>query len=168
MITLAIMKKTLNDNRGITYISTAVIVLVVSALFAAVFNFAKTMTVLRNVRNETTKVLDSCVIENAKVIYSSIKQGNNKAESIEGMSLLERYSLVSGAEISGNSLCVRNSDGKTVYEIIDPVVSLDSEGKLRLKAEFSVRIPVKMFEITAFYVTVPMSVSSNYVNYLAD
>lgn len=162
------MKGFIGDKKGITYISTAVIIFIMSALFAVAFQFAKTLTVLRTVRDDATRILDSCAVDNAKLIYSSIKQGNNRIIEVKGKSFMERYVSETDSELHASGISLADKGGKTVYIMSFPKVSLDSENELRLKAEFNIKIPFRLFNLKVFEITVPMTVKSNYVNYLSD
>lgn len=161
------MKYNICDKRGFGHISTAVIIIALSLIFACVFGYAKTMTVLRTVKEDSKRVLDSCVIENAKIIYSSIKQGHSRTETVDGMSFKERFSEMTGAECASGELRLAGNDGNTVYVMSDPVISLEGGDKLWLKAEFTVYIRFTVMGSTVYEISVPMCVKSKYVNYMS-
>ena len=162
------MRRIIEDTKGVSYITTALLILVFTTLFAAVFSFSKTMTVLTGVKAEAGKALDSCVIENAKIIYSSIKQGHNRTGTIGGISFTERFMNETGAVSDGEGVSVINGKGDTVYRLSEPVVDFDEDNVLRIKVDFTVEVPLKLFGVELFDVSIPMCVKSKYVNFLIE
>ena len=66
-----------------TYIKTAVIVLITAALLSLVFLYASLMSIISSTKSNTERVLDSFVIENATFIFDSIKNGHDFTPAID-------------------------------------------------------------------------------------
>ncbi len=164
----SVMKKKIINNNGTGYISTAVYILFVGVLFAAVLGLAETVTMLRGIKEDSKTVLDCCVLENAKIIYSSIKQGHSGTDEIQGLNFSDRFVEMTGCTKKGSEISCVGSQGEVLFVISDPEVSFEAEGVLRLKVSFEVTIPLKIGDFDVLELKVPVSVKSRYINIVSE
>ena len=76
-----------------THIKTAVIVLITAMILSLVLTYASIMTVITNTKSNAERMLDSFVIENSTLIYSSIKNGNDFTEYINSYDFINKFYL---------------------------------------------------------------------------
>ena len=76
------MKERLLNNKGAGYITACVITIASAMILSSVFFYAECVTIIQNTRDMTEEVLESFIIENAVLIYDSIKQGHDLTEQL--------------------------------------------------------------------------------------
>ena len=100
------MKKHLFNNKGGGYITACVITIVIAMILSSVFFYAACITIIQNTREMTEEVMESFIIENAVLIYDSIKQGHDLTEKLnknvqreqEGADGTEEHVLLGGGD----------------------------------------------------------------------
>ena len=153
------MRKVFN-NRGMAYVKTAMVILVIAMLFSLVLSYAFIMTTVSRVRDDTQRVLDSFCIDKSREIYESIKNGNNDMTSdIYTTEFMSRLVAELGLTRSGEN-AYHERGGNVIFRYTNPLTAnLDSD-TLSLTTEFDVVIPVSFADRELFELRIPLKVSS--------
>ena len=156
------MKNRIAPKAGMSYVKTAVLALVFVMILTAVLAFWSTMTVIQRSRDITSRVLDSFVLKNSIEIYDSLKNGNDYSESLDNIfyksSLSEEFSL----DLYGSSMYSYSEDGELVFIMTNPNVIYSYQNTLKLKASYTVWIPLRFAGRFITYVRIPVTVRSYY------
>ena len=156
------MKKHLFNNKGGGYITACVITIVIAMILSSVFFYAACITIIQNTREMTEEVMESFIIENAVLIYDSIKQGHDLTEKLNknvlGSEISSRFSL----DFVGNTLYSHDKDGNMIYAMTDPEVTFKVDKSLKLKASYMVAVPVKFAGSRLFFLRIPLTVTKSF------
>ena len=154
------MKRILN-NRGSGYFTPCVITLVIVMILAAVFFYANTMTIIQATKANTERVLDSFVTKNSIEIYQSSKQGHDFTEKFDKNYYVSQTSSELSLDKSSNALYSIGEDGKTIYSMTNPNVTYKVDNALKLKASYTLMIPVEFAGKKLFDLVIPLTVTSS-------
>lgn len=158
----------LKNEKGSGYVSTAVCLFFATAIFALVLTFSEALGALRVIYESSKRALDSCVIDNATIIYDSIKQGHNRATSIEGTLFEERFIIETGGARESGNIVKTEKNGSVIWSVEDTEISFETENVLRLRADYTVKVPLRIGELLSFDIEIPITVKSRYVNILME
>lgn len=153
------MKKLLQDTRGGGYITACVITLVIAMILSAVLFYAQCMTILQTTRDNTELVLESFIIKNSILIYDSIKQGHDLTEYFDRNDYISEISSRFSLDIQGEALYNYGEEGELIYAMTNPYVTYKVDKALKLKASYTVMIPVTFAGQRLFFLRVPMTVT---------
>ena len=157
------MKKIFNKS-GLSYIQTAVIILIAVMLFSVVFTYVSLMVTISRTRDDTQRVLDSFIIENASEIYVSVKNGNNTTLST---TYDTRFKALVASELgltqSGSAMYSETADKNIIFYYNNPVTTNIRSDVLELSTSFEIVLPVSFAGNKLFDLTVPVEVNSLYV-----
>lgn len=156
------MKKILCLKSGMSHVKTAVLVLLFCMIFSVVFMYWSTMTVIQTSRDNTTRVLDSFVMHNSIEIYNSLKNGNDFSESLDKVFYKSALSDEFSLDIYGNYMYSYGEDGKLIYYMTNPNVSYSYQNTLKLKASYTIWIPMRFAGHIVTYLHIPIAVQSYY------
>ncbi len=150
------------NKKGMSYVQTAIIILVVSMILSVILTYASIITILSTVRDKTKLALDSYVTINSTEIYNSLKNGSDFTDELE-KKLWENqiYSLFS-LDISGNMLYSTSEQGEITYYMTIPDVDFEYQNTLKLKATYVVTIPMTFAGNHLFDLQIPQMVTSYY------
>jgi len=158
------MIRVLKDKRGFSHIKMACIILAVCMIFSVVFTYISLMITVSKTREDTQRVMDSFIIENAEVIYNSVKNGNNTTLS---NSYNNRFRELVAAELglsrSGSTLWNENSRRQIMFHYNNPITTNIRNGVLELQTRYEIAIPVNFAGRRVMTVRVPITVRSLYV-----
>ena len=156
------MVKLLHSESGMSHVKTVVLVLIFAMIFSVVLTYASMMTIIQTSRDNTIRVLDSFVMHNSIEIYDSLKNGSDFSQSLDQVfyksSLLSEFSL----DNSGNIIYSKDEQGDIVYLMTNPNVSYDYNNTLKLKASYTIWIPVRFADKHMTYLRIPITVRSYY------
>ena len=152
----------IKNTLGISHIKTAVIVLAVSMMLSAVLTYASLMTVVDITRDNTIRVLDSFVMHNSTEIYDSLKNGTDFTRTLDAVYYKNTLKSELSLDLSGDVLYCIDENGSTKWSMTNPTVTFDCSNTLKLKASYTVIIPVRFAgrEITSL--RLPQTVKSYY------
>ena len=153
------MKKHLLNNKGGGFITACVITIVIAMIFSAVFFYAQCMTIIQTTRDNTELVLESFIMDNSVLIYDSIKQGHDLTEYFDENQYISEISSRFSLDIHGNSLYNYDEEGELIYAMTNPYVTYKVDKALKLKASYTVMIPVQFAGKRLFYLRVPLTVT---------
>jgi hypothetical protein len=157
------MIKALSNKTGGSYIWTVIIILAASMIFSAVFTYVSLMITVGRTREDTQRVLDSFVIENATGIYQSIKSGHHTTLSDF---FDERFRTLVATELgltqTGSAMFSEINDRNIMFHY-NPVTTSIRGGVLELQTRFDMAIPVSFAGNRLFYLHIPLEVKSLYV-----
>jgi len=157
------MKKIFNKS-GLSYIQTAVIILIAVMLFSAVFTYVLLMVTISRTRDDTQRVLDSFIIENASEIYVSVKNGNNTTLSTAYDTRFKNLVATElGLTQSGAAMYSETADKNIIFYYNNPVTTNIHSDVLELSTKFEIVLPVSFAGNKLFDLTVPVEVNSLYV-----
>ena len=153
------MKERLRNDKGAGYITACVITIAIAMILSSVFFYAECITIIQNTRDMTEEVLESFIIENAVLIYDSIKQGHDLTEQLSknflGSEISSRFSL----DFVGNTLYSHDKEGYIVYAMTDPELAYKVDKSLKLKASYQVAVPVRVAGKRLFFLRIPLTVT---------
>lgn len=145
-----------------THVKSAVIVLILSMLLSVLLTYAGMVTILQTARDNTKLALDSFVTHNSIQIYDSLKQGNEKTDSLEeDIFENEIFSLFS-LDIRGITLYSVDEKGNISYYMTIPNVDFAYRNTLKLNASYTVTIPVRFAGKEVLDLQVPQKVTAYY------
>ena len=153
------MKKLLKDNRGGGYLTACVITIAISMILAVVLFYAQCMTIIQTTRADTERVLESFVMKNSIDIYNSIKQGHDFTEEFDENFYISETSSELSLDYSQKRLYNYGADGKIVYSMTNPNVTYKVDKALKLKASYTVMIPVVFAGEHLFDLEIPITVT---------
>ncbi len=153
------MKKLLQDTRGGGYITACVITLVIVMILSAVLFYAQCMTILQTTRDNTELVLESFIMKNSILIYDSIKQGHDLTEYFGENDYFSELSSRFSLDIRGNALYNYGEEGNIIYAMTNPYVTYKVDKALKLKASYTVMIPVTFAGTRLFFLRIPLTVT---------
>lgn len=130
------------NQKGISHIQTAVIVLVLSMILSAILSYAGMMTILKTARDNAELALDSFVTMNSVEIYDTLKNGGDYTDSLDEAVFQDQIFSIYQLEVSGDTLYARNEEGELIYTMAVPTVDFVFENTLKLRADYIVTIPV--------------------------
>jgi hypothetical protein len=153
------VKKLLKDNRGGGYLTACVITIAISMILAVVLFYAQCMTIIQTTRADTERVLESFVMKNSIDIYNSIKQGHDFTEEFDENFYISETSSELSLDYSQKRLYNYGADGKIVYSMTNPNVTYKVDKALKLKASYTVMIPVVFAGEYLFDLEIPITVT---------
>ncbi len=153
------MKKLLLDTKGGGYITPCIITIVIAMIFSAVLFYAQCMTIIQTTRDNTELVLESFIMKNSVEIYDSIKQGHDLTEYFDEDFYISEISSRFSLDIRGNTLYNYSEEGEMIYKMTNPYVTYKVDKALKLKASYTVIIPVDFAGRRLFDLHVPLTVT---------
>lgn len=153
------MKKILLDTKGGGYITPCIITIVIAMIFSAVLFYAQCMTIIQTTRDNTELVLESFIMKNSVEIYDSIKQGHDLTEYFDEDFYISEISSRFSLDIRGNTLYNYSEEGEIIYKMTNPYVTYKVDKALKLKASYTVIIPVDFAGRRLFDLHVPLTVT---------
>ncbi len=153
------MRKILKDRYGGGYITACVITLVIVMILSAVLFYAQCMTIIQTTRADTERVLESFIMKNSIEIYDSIKQGHDFTEKFDEKYYISETSSELSLDISSNRLYNYATDGEVIYSMTTPKVGYTVDNALKLKASYTVEIPVVFAGTKIFDLEVPITIT---------
>ncbi len=157
------MIKALKDKRGVGYIFPCVVTIVIAMILSVVLFYAECMTIIQTTKDDTERVLESFVMKNSIEIYNSIKQGHDFTEKIDGNIYVSDTSSELSLDISENMLYNTDNQGTTVYSMTVPKVSYTIDKALKLKANYTVIIPVTFAGNKIYDLEIPLEITKNLI-----
>ena len=153
------MKKILLNTKGGGYITACVITIVIAMIFSSVLFYANCMTIIQTTRDNTELVLESFIMHNAIEIYDSIKQGHDLTEYFDENIYFSEISSRFSLDFQENTLYSYNEKGEIIYKMTNPYVTYKVDKALKLKASYTVVIPVHFAGKRLFDLHVPLTVT---------
>ena len=98
-------------------------------------------------------------MKNSIDIYNSIKQGHDFTEDFDENFYISQTSSELSLDSSKNRLYNYGADGEIVYSMTNPNVTYKVDKALKLKASYTVMIPVTFAGRRLFYMRVPLTVT---------
>ena len=98
-------------------------------------------------------------MDNSVLIYDSIKQGHDLTEYFDENQYISEISSRFSLDIHGNSLYNYDEEGELIYAMTNPYVTYKVDKALKLKASYTVMIPVRFAGEKLFYLRVPLTVT---------
>ncbi len=163
------MKTILKNDRGGGYFTPCVITIVIAMILSAVLFYAQCMTIIQTTRADTERVLESFIMKNSIDIYNSIKQGHDFTESFDENFYVSQTSSELSLDSDGDRLYNYGADGEIVYAMTCPHVTYkcrqefgDELQALKLKASYTVMIPVIFAGNHLFDLEIPLTVTRSF------
>lgn len=149
----------IRNKKGEGYIQVCVLVIVLCMVLSVFVTFASAVNVVRLSERNTKTVLESYLTKNSIAIYSSIKQGNNDADSLNQSEYISDLVSFCTFEKSGNSYYHRDVNGRLEYFIYDLNVGFTEEGKLKLYVSYTLCVPIYFNNVRIRTASIPITVS---------
>jgi hypothetical protein len=146
-----------------THVKTAVVIIFIAMLFAAVLSYASLMSTIDRARDDTQRVLDSFCIEKAETIYNSIKNGNKQMVSgTYTNDFMNKIAAELGLTCSGNT-ATHSAGSNVIFQYTNPLTANLHSDTLSLTTEFEVIVPLSFAGLRITDMRVPMIVESVFV-----
>lgn len=152
------------NKRGEGYIQVCVMVLILCMLIAVCLTFASTVHTIRVVQRNAQIVLDSFVMENAILIYDSIKNGHDFTQHVDVDSYQVMLAEYNSLSPSGNYFYHPTEDGTWDYRITKPQLTMMDGNALKIAASYTITIPLYFAGMQVSTVSVPVTVESRLTN----
>jgi len=145
------------------YVKAAVLILMICMVFSVVLTYASLMAMVSKTKEDTKRVLDSFIIENAQEIYNSVKNGNHQAAATYSERLRIRLTEELGLSRAGNTLRHRDSNSAILFSYDNSLTAQITGGVLELKTSFDLVFPIEFAGETLSDLRIPLEVKSLYV-----
>ena len=145
-----------------SYIKTAVIILILAMTLSVVLSYASMMTIVSTTKENTQRVLDSFVMNNSVLIYDSIKNGNDFTEYIDTNAFLVAFDEELSLDLSGNMLYSKDAKGNIIFKMKNIVTTYQVENTLKLQTNYDLLIPVRFAGKGLFDLRIPIIVKASY------
>lgn len=152
------------NKRGEGYIQVCVMVLILCMLIAVCLTFASTVHTIRVVQRNAQNVLDSFVMENAILIYDSIKNGHDFTQHVNVTSYQSMLAEYNSLSLSGNYFYHQTEDGTWDYRITKPQLTMTDGNALKIAASYTISIPLYFAGMQVSTVSVPITIESRLTN----
>ena len=152
----------MRNKRGEGYITTCVMVVIICMLVAVFVTFTTAVSVVRITERNSKIVLDSYVMKNSILIYDSIKNGNNYTVDLDEDVYIDDLCAFCTFEKNGDFLYAYSSDRKLKYRISEPTVSFSTESTLKVRASYTVYIPIDFAGVVVSTAEIPITVESKF------
>lgn len=149
----------IKNKRGEGYIQVCVLIIVLCMILSVFVTFASAVNVVRLVERNSKTVLESYLTKNSIVIYNSIKQGNNDADSLNANEFISDLASFCTFEKSGNAYYHRDANGRLEYFIYNLNVGFTEEGKLKLYVSYTLGVPIYFNNIRIRTASIPITVN---------
>ena len=106
-------------------------------------------------------MLDSFVTTNATQIFNSIKQGNNKTDSLDSTTYITAMISFCTLDEGANKLYHYDSDGELIYSLTKPTLWYKEDDTLKVVAEYTMTLPVRFNGRVVTHATVPIKIVSS-------
>lgn len=159
------MKWILKQKSGMSHVTSAVLVLLIAMLFAAVFLYSNIMTIMQTTKDQTQRVLDDFMMHNSIEIYNSLKNGNDFSAELDGIFYKSQIFSAFSLDNSGNSLYAVDEAGNILYTIANIHVDYDIQNTMKLIATYDLIIPIRFAgnSLHMLDMKIPIKVRSYYV-----
>ena len=151
----------IKNKRGEGYIQVCVLIIVLCMILSVFVTFASAVNVVRLVERNSKTVLESYLTKNSIVIYNSIKQGNNDADSLNANEYISDLASFCTFEKSGNAYYHRDANRRTEYYISKPTVGFTEDERLRLYVSYTLYVPIYFNNTRISTVKIPTTVKIN-------
>jgi len=145
-----------------TYIKTAVIVLITAMILSLVLTYASIMTIVQTTKSNTETVLDSFVTQNFIYIFDSIKNGNNYTDTISSDEFVDEFATNCTFDNNGNYFYNIDGNGRYIYRLTIPQTTFTVSNTLNLTCCLDVLIPVNFAGKQVSEIRIPITVKSSY------
>ncbi|MDD4493871.1 MAG: hypothetical protein PHV32_05920 [Eubacteriales bacterium] len=156
------MKKLFSSKSGVSHIQTAVLVIIFAMIISTLLVFWNAMTIINVSRDNTTRVLDSFVTHNSIEIFNSLKNGSDFSEDLDKYFYKSILSDEFSLDLYGSSMYSYSENGKLIFMMTNPNVAYDYQNTLKLRAAYTVWIPMRFAGKIITYVRIPVTVQSYY------
>lgn len=145
-----------------TYIKTAVIVLITAMILSLVLTYASIMTIVQTTKSNTERVLDSFVIENSIFIFDSIKKGNDFTNAISTEDFINGFSADCTLDNDGSYFYNIDGNGRYIYKLTIPQTTFTVNNTLNLTCRLDILIPIHFAGKQVSEIRIPVTVKSSY------
>ena len=151
----------LKDRRGNMTFFAVTLVLVLSIIFAGIFEYVRVYTIANTVKTAIQRDLKSTVIQAAKDSFQSVKQYSLSSPVVSRDTLENNICSDLGLVKQGNSFnCI--SKKTTKFNIENPVLTYTAGSTLILTYTFSLKIPVYFIGKQIETANIPMTLNATY------
>lgn len=154
--------KQLHNRKGISYVKTAVWVLILSMILSIILTYASMMTLIQTAEYNTRRVLDGFVTQNSRLIYDALKNGQESNcvlnDNFFVSAILDELSL----DLNESSLYCKDDEGHIIYQTSLPVISYEWDNTLKLGAAYTIILPVTFAGKTVTQLKIPQKVTAYY------
>lgn len=154
--------KILKNRNGISYVKTAVWVLILSMVLSIVLAYASMMTVIQMAESNTRRVLDGFVTENSRLIYDTLKNGKDSNCVLDDNFFISEVSDELSLDFVGSFLYCKDDDDNVIYHTTKPSVSAELADSLKLRAAYTIILPVTFAGKMITHLEIPQKVTAYY------
>lgn len=148
----------LRSKRGDGHITAAVWMVILLMLFLWVLDFAGMLSQAVRVQDNTRRMLDGYVTQNAAEIYRSVKNGHDLTQTLNSDALRDACQT----ELGLQDWKAVDGSGHIQYSISDFTVSFIQEETLQLQVTYTIHFPIEMAGQVYTTANIPQRLSSCY------
>ena len=148
----------LRSKRGDGHITAAVWMMILLLIFLWVLDFAGMLSQAVRVQDNTRRMLDGYVTQNAAQIYRSVKNGHDLTQTMNTDALRDACQT----ELGLQDWKAVDGDGHIQYSISDFAVSFIQDGTLQLQVTYTIHFPIEMAGQVYATAHIPQRLSSCY------
>ncbi len=154
----------MKNKHGDGYIMICVTVVILCMLISVFVSFASAVNIVKQTKRNSRVVLDSFVMQNAIDIYDSIKEGSDTIAEFDEDEYISEFCSFNSLDLRGDNLYCCDKDGNEQYWLTKPELTFIDEGELKLRADYTVVIPLYFAGIEVSKAQVPITVVSRLDN----
>lgn len=152
------IRNLLRSKRGDGHITAAVWMVLLLMIFLWVLDFAGMLMQAVRVQDNTLRVLDGYVTQNATEIYRSVKNGHDLTQTLNSDTLRNACQTELGLQ-NWNAV---DGNGHIQYSISDFTVSFIQNDTLQLQVTYTIHFPIEMAGQIYATAHIPQRLSSCY------
>lgn len=152
----------MKNKRGDGYIMTCVMVVALCMLLAVFITFVSAVNTVRMTERSARNALDAYVMKNSIEIYNSIKNGNDETDALDNEEYTEYFCALCELDAGRYMLYNYDEDGDELFRMTKPRVSFTVDGKLKIKVQYTMYIPLYFSGIKVTDAVIPVTVESRY------
>ena len=145
-----------------TYVKICVIALISSMILSLVLTYAGIMTIVQTTKSNTEQVLNSFVIKNSTIVFTSIKNGSDFTTSINANEFVTAFSQSGTLDRDSSYFYNKDKNGNIVYRLTIPQTSFSVSNTLNLTCRLDALIPVYFAGEQVTELRIPIKVTSSY------
>lgn len=153
------MKQYLRNKRGEMYLWACIIVIILSMILSVVLYYSLATTLAQAQRKGAIQALDEYTQHNAIDIFESIKQHNDKTDTLDSELYISTLCTAQSLEVDGDTLVAKSADGSRRYVVSDVTVSYTVENTTKIHVSYVLTLPLNLLG-RAVWVDIPITIST--------
>lgn len=154
------LRNLLKDKHGAMYIKACVLVIIITMVFSVAFYFTTTMVRAKAQRKDAIQTLDQYTQLNAIDIYNSIKNHNDKTDTLDSDVFVASLCSSQGLQVSGDTWVAYTEDGGERYRISDIQMKYSVDNTTKITVSYTLTVPLNFLGNTV-WIDIPVSINTS-------